>query len=117
MEAHLNTLKESHGWPEYLEYRNSAIDKPYITKGKPTLHHQLLFPADKLDEFKDRYVGFMYNGRAFNDMKLAEIEDKVIKSSKGYTFATGKMSELHICCREFLDTHNFETRAFVESPK
>lgn len=117
MEQHLQTLQSTHGWPEYLEYRKSCIDKPYITKGKPALHHQLFFPEDKLDDFKDRYIGFTYNDKAFNDVKLAEIEDKVIKSSKGYTFARNKMNDLHICCREFTDTHQFETRNFIESPK
>lgn len=113
----MQSLKQSHGWPEYLEYRNSAIDKPYITKGKPTLHHQLFFPDEKLDEFKNRYIGFTYNGRAFNDVKVAEIEEKIIKSSKGFTFAKSKMSEIHICCREFTNDNKFEARDFSESPK
>ena len=117
MEQHLQTLKESHGWPEYLEYRNTAIDKPFITKGKTTIHHQLFFPEDKLEMFKDRYISYTYNGRDYNDVKIAEIEDKVIKTSKGYTFARSKISELHMCCREYLDTHKIETRNFIESPK
>ena len=117
MEQHLQTLKVSHGWPEYLEYRNTCIDKPYITKGVNTLHHQLYFTEDKLEDFKDKYIGYMYNGRAFSDVRVASVEDKVITTSKGYTFARGKMSELHTCAREFTDKHKFELRNFAESPK
>lgn len=117
MEQHLQTLKESHGFPEYLEYRNSCISKHYITKGVPTLHHQLFFPVEKLEDFKDRWIGFTYNDRVFSDVKLEEVEGKVIKSSKGYTFTKSKMSEPHICVREFTDKCKFETRNFIDSPK
>ena len=117
MEQHLVTLKESHGWPEFLAYRNTAIDKPYITKRVPAIHHQLFFPVDKLDNFKDRYIGFDYNDRTFSDVKVQEIDEHVIKSSKGYTFAKNKMFDLHVCCREFINTQKFETRQFLEYPK
>ena len=117
MEAHLKFLQESHGWLAYLEYKGTSIDKPYIKKGKHTIHFQLFFPEDKIDEFKDRYIGFMYNDRSFSDVKLAEIEDRIIKSSKGYTFVRDKMSELHVCCRHWVSDSRFETRNFNESPK
>lgn len=117
MEAHLKKLIESHGFPSYLQYNNTCIEKPYIRKGIPTLHHQLFFPDDKLEDFVDKYIGFTYNGRSFSDCKLAEVEDKVITTSKGYTFVRSKMSDLHICVREFTDKHKFETRNFVETPK
>ena len=117
MEQHLQLLKEQHGYPECLEYKNSAIDKPFIRIGKPALYHQLFFSVDKLDEFKNAWVSFDYNGRTFNDVKLAEVEDKVIKTNKGYTFVRNKMTEIHMCCREWPDSHKFECRDFQECPK
>jgi len=115
MEQHLVTLK-AHGWPESLVYRNTTICKPYITT-KPTIHHQLFFPNTELPNFLDKYIGFSYNGRAINDVRIAEVSDKVLKTSKDYTFVLSKITDLHVTCREFTDSHKFECRPFSETPK
>ena len=117
MEQHLQVLKQNHGFPECLEYKQSCIDKPHIRTGKAALFHQLFFPAEQLETFKNRYISFDYNGRTFIDVMLAEVEDRIIKTNKDYIFARSKMSELHICCREWPDSHRFEIRDFAECPK
>ena len=115
MESHLQILQDTCGYPAYLEYKSSCIDKPFIRTGKPALYHQLFFPSDKLDEWTNQYVGFDYNGRSYSDVKIAESDGKIIKTSKGYTFCKNKMSELHTCVREW--EGRFETRKFIDSPK
>ena len=115
MEAHLKILQASHGYPDYLSYKNTCIDKPYIRTGKPALHHQLFFPIERLEEWKGKCVGFDYNGRSYNDVKLAATDGKVITIGKGYVFVKDKLSELHTTVRE--RDGRFETRPFSETPK